>query len=89
MSEDAGQDARLDGLVQEGLRAHQAGNLEQAEAGYRKVLERNPDHADANHFLGVIAFQVDMAEQSLDLIAKAIGISPEKAIYHCNLGNSL
>jgi predicted TPR repeat methyltransferase len=89
MSEDAGQDARLDGLVQEGLRAHQAGNLEQAEAGYRKVLERNPDHADANHFLGVIAFQVGMAEQSLDLIAKAIGISPEKAIYHCNLGNSL
>ena len=46
------QDARLDGLFQEALRAHQAGNLEAAEAGYREVLGLNPDHADANHFLG-------------------------------------
>ncbi|MBL4691612.1 MAG: tetratricopeptide repeat protein [Rhodospirillales bacterium] len=80
---------KLDKLVQKGLRAHQAGNLEEAEAVYRKVLTVNPDHADANHFLGVIAFQAGMAKESLDLIAKAIGINPKKAIYHCNLGNSL
>jgi Tfp pilus assembly protein PilF len=30
-----------------------------------------------------------MAEESLGPIIKAIGINPEKAIYHCNLGNSL
>jgi predicted TPR repeat methyltransferase len=84
-----GQDAQLDALVQEGVRAHQAGNLEQAEAAYRKVLGVNPDHADANHFLGVIAFHVGMPEDSLVLIAKAIGINPGKAIYYCNLGNTL
>jgi len=79
----------LDALVREALRVHQAGNLEDAEAAYRKVLTVNPGHADANHFLGVIAFQVGMAEESLGPITKAIGINPEKAIYHCNLGNSL
>lgn len=89
MSEDSAQDTRLNGLVEEALRAHQAGNLEEAEAGYREVLAVNPDHADANHFLGVIAFQAGMAEKSLPLIAKAIGINPDKALYHCNLGNSL
>jgi predicted TPR repeat methyltransferase len=89
VSYDGEESAQLDALLQEGLRAHQAGNLEEAEAVYRKVLMVNSDHADANHFLGVIAFQAGMAEESLDLIAKAIGINPEKAIYHCNLGNSL
>ena len=83
------QDARLDGLVQEGLGAHQTGNIELAEAGYRKALELNPNHADANHFLGVIAFQAGMAENSLVLIARAIGKNPDKAIYYCNLGNTL
>ena len=83
------QDAQLDTLVQEGIRVHQAGKLEEAEAVYRKVLAVNPDHADANHFLGVIAFQVGMLEESLVLIARAIGINPGKAIYCCNLGNTL
>jgi predicted TPR repeat methyltransferase len=80
---------KLDKLVQKGLRAHQAGNLEEAEATYRKVLMVNPDHADANHFLGVIAFQSGMLNESLELIAKAIGINPENAHYRCNLGNTL
>ncbi|MBT7944098.1 MAG: tetratricopeptide repeat protein [Alphaproteobacteria bacterium] len=80
---------QLDALVQEGLRAHQAGNLEAAEDIYRKVLSHNADHADANHFLGVIAFQVGMAEQSLELISRAIGFNPENALYYSNLGNTL
>ncbi len=80
---------RLDALVQEGLRAHQSGNLEAAEALYRKVLSVDPDHADANHFLGVIAYQAGKPEESHDLIARAIGANPGNAAYHCNLGNAL
>ncbi len=79
----------LEALLQESLAAHQSGNLETAEEGYRKILDVNPDHATANHLLGVVAFQAGMAEESLKLIAKAIAIDPGKAIFHCNLGNTL
>jgi len=83
------EDVQLEAFIKEGLRAHQAGKLEDAEASYRKLLTINPDHADANHFLGVIAYQVGMMEESVELIARAIDINPETAAYHCNLGNAL
>ena len=47
----------LQALFQDGLRAHQAGQLPDAEAAYRRVLGLVADHADANHLLGVIAHQ--------------------------------
>ena len=73
------QNARLDALVREGVSLHQAGKLEEAEAVYRKVILVDPGHADANHLLGVIAYQAGMPEESLELITRAIGIDLEKA----------
>ncbi len=37
---------------------HQSGNLQQAEAIYRQILQVDPSNADALHLLGVIADQV-------------------------------
>ncbi len=42
-------------LMDQGLQAHQSGDLTDAEAAYRKILDTAPGHADANHLLGVIA----------------------------------
>ena len=36
---------------------HQAGRLDEAESGYRRLLETDPDHADALHLLGVVRHQ--------------------------------
>ena len=66
----------LQALLQEGLRAHQAGQLADAEATYRRVLGLNPDHADANHLLGVIAHQVGDHGAAVELIGKAIRQRP-------------
>ncbi|MCH7551375.1 MAG: tetratricopeptide repeat protein, partial [Proteobacteria bacterium] len=79
----------LQALLQEGLRAHQAGQLTDAEAAYRRVLGLDADHADANHLLGVIAHQVGDHRAAVELIGTAIRHNPTDAAYHCNLGNAL
>jgi protein O-GlcNAc transferase len=69
------------------LQLHQAGRLAEAERGYRAVLERDARHADAWHFLGVLAHQtgrLDLAGQS---IHRAIGLRRDVPTYHNNLGN--
>lgn len=47
----------LDALVQEAALAHQAGRLQAAIAGYRRVTASVPNHPVANHNLGVLAIQ--------------------------------
>ena len=47
----------IDQAMQIALEHHRAGRLAEAEAIYRQVLARCPDHADALHLLGVLAGQ--------------------------------
>lgn len=44
-------------LLQKAVRLHQGGNLSGAEAAYGEVLDLYPDDADANHLLGLAAYQ--------------------------------
>ncbi|MEE8428573.1 MAG: tetratricopeptide repeat protein, partial [Gammaproteobacteria bacterium] len=46
---------------------HQAGRLAQAEAIYRRILERQPDHADALQLLGMAAHQQGRHAEAADL----------------------
>src|SRR5512146_3071008 len=39
------------------LKHHQAGRLTEADAAYREVLAADPDHVDALHLSGLIAYQ--------------------------------
>ncbi|WEY38669.1 tetratricopeptide repeat protein [Paraburkholderia sp. SUR17] len=74
--------------VEAGLALHQAGRLDEARALYERALQHMPRHADALHLLGVIAMQQTRYADALDLIARAIEISPQ-AMYYDNLGCSL
>ena len=76
----------IDDAFEQGLRHHRAGRLGEAEALYRRVLAAQPRHADALHFLGLIADQAGRPEAALDLIRQAIAINPRTASYHCNEG---
>jgi predicted O-linked N-acetylglucosamine transferase (SPINDLY family) len=71
------------------LRHHQAGRLQEAERIYRQILAQDPKHADAMHFLGVIAHQAGRADEAVDLIRRAIALWPNYAQAHSNLGNAL
>src|SRR5690349_7281714 len=65
---------------------HQAGQLREAEALYRQILEDEPRHADAVHLLGLVAYQCGHHETAIELISRAILLSGGQAAYHSNLG---
>ncbi len=71
------------------LRRHQAGRLSEAEQGYRQVLARNPNHADALHLLGVIASEAGKPDSATALIARAIKVGGAQAAYCSSLGLAL
>ncbi len=67
------------------LQHHQAGNLPQAEQLYKQILQADPNHADAHHLLGVLAFQAGRHDQALVAFRRAVGLNPTAAIYCQNL----
>jgi len=75
-------------VLRAALEHHQAGRLPQAEAIYQQILQIEPNHPDALHFLGVIALQTGKNELAAELISKAISITPFNSMY-LNLGNAL
>jgi protein O-GlcNAc transferase len=66
------------------LQQHQQGQLAQAEALYRKVLEASPQHADALHYLGVIYHQNNQHDLAVTTIAKALAMDPDNSDFLSN-----
>ena len=76
-------------LLQQALQHHQAGRLAEAEAAYQALLRQEPKNVDAQHFLGVIAYQRGNFAQAERLIAQALVWQPANAPALSNLGNVL
>jgi tetratricopeptide (TPR) repeat protein len=73
----------------QGVALHQQLKLADAERIYIEVLQRQPDHFDALHLLGVVAIQTKRTVRGIELITKAIGLNAKVAAAHSNLGNAL
>jgi tetratricopeptide (TPR) repeat protein len=67
------------------MKKHQAGDLSGAALGYRRVLARQPEHADGLHLLGVVRHQQGDQTQALELIGRAVALSPSVPAFHNNL----
>jgi len=65
---------------------HQAGRLVEAEALYRQIVAVAPNHADAWHYLGLIAHRGGRSDLALEWIRRAIALVPNDAVAHSNLG---
>jgi protein O-GlcNAc transferase len=78
--------------IQETLRVavghHEAGNLSDAEALYRQVLERAPGNAAALNLLGVLASQVGRPDAAVEFILQAIEAEPGNPSAHYTLANA-
>lgn len=68
--------------------AHQAGRVQEAKEGYRRVLAHDPQHADALHLLGLIHAHRGELSDAEALIRQATEISAS-AVYLCNLADVL
>jgi len=75
-----------------GLEHHRAGRLSEADAIYCALIAADPDHIDALHFSGVIAYQRGQHAQATALIEaaaayrSALALAPSHATALSNLG---
>ena len=75
--------------LQRAIRYHRSGHLHKAEEVYARILDSNPDQADALHLSGVLAHQSGRDGAAVNLINRAIEIDPDEPSFYCNLGNAL
>lgn len=78
-----------DGLFNQGLALHQAGQVEDARRLYDAALAIDPEHFDALHMLGVSLIQTGRLEQAVELIRRAIRVRSDVAGAYGNLANAL
>ncbi len=78
----------INAILQSARMAHQAGNFEEAEAGYRRILAMNPGHPDALYHLGLIAVSVRMFTDAIDLFERAVALDPKNLNYHLELARA-
>ena len=71
------------------INLHQQGRLAEARNGYQTILASQPNHADAQHFLGMLEHQAGNPALALQHMQISVSIDPRKAFYHVNLGNTL
>jgi tetratricopeptide (TPR) repeat protein len=64
---------------------HQNGRLQAAEQLYRRILQADPDQADAIHLLGVIAHQLGQPELAVEYMKRSIALNGQVADFHYNL----
>ena len=75
--------------VELALEHHRSGRLDEAEKAYRRALELDPNHVDALHFIGVLAFQRKDYPRAREFIARALSHDAGNSAAHNNLGNVL
>lgn len=73
--------------IEEGLKAHQAGQLQDAEKHYHKALESDPNNADAYHLLGMLAYDIRNYDVARELVLHAVDLNDSVPLFYNNLGN--
>ena len=68
---------------------HLRGNLEQAIAGYRTVINQQPDYAQAYHLLGGILIRERRFEEAREVYCQGLSIHPNSDEFHKQLINLL
>lgn len=76
-------------MIKTAIELHKAGQLQQAKARYRDILNTEPDHPDALHLYGLACHQLGDHETAVRYIRKAVERVPTQAVLRNNLGDAL
>ncbi len=79
----------VDHSFQRGLALQQQGQFSAAAVIFEAIHQRQPNHFDALHMLGVLAAQTNDYPRAVNLITQALKIIPDSAAAHYNLGIAL
>ena len=56
----------IEKLMQQGISAHQAGRLQEAEKYYKNILQNQSNHPHANHNLGILSVSLNNSDNALN-----------------------
>ena len=79
----------LDEILQKGIEAYGAGQVPEAERLFDQILKSQPDHPDANHKMGKLAFGEDRVEEALAYFKIALIADPNEGEYWLNYIDAL
>lgn len=82
----AGKVRRVDAWMREAYGCHGKGEVEKAEALYRRILKADPAHAGAWARLGEVLQQINGYTAAIDCYRKALAIEPGLPEVHNSLG---
>jgi predicted O-linked N-acetylglucosamine transferase (SPINDLY family) len=82
-------DANVDRDFQLAVEQHRSGRLSEAEAAYRQILSRNPNHVESLYLLGLLAVQLGRLDTAVELFRQTVRLKPDYAEAHYNLGIAL
>ena len=66
----------LDQTLQRGIKAHKAGQNQEADRLYTAILQTQPKHPDANHNMGVLTVGVGKVKEALPFFKTALEANP-------------
>jgi len=69
-----------------GLQHLQAGNLQDADAIFRQIVQVNPLNAEATEFLGILCSRLGRPEEAVTYMERALTLRPGVPAFHANLG---
>ena len=69
--------AQVQQQFEAGLALHRDGKLGLAESHYQRTVKLDPQHADAWHLLGVVAFQSGNASKAIKQYRQALALLPD------------
>ena len=71
----------IDQALQQGIEAHKAGQVQEADQLYTAILQAQPKHPDANHNMGVLAVGVGKVQEALPFFKTALEANSSAAQY--------
>ena len=69
----------IDQALQQGIEAHKAGQVQEADRLYTAILKAQPKHPDANHNMGVLAVGIGKVQEALPFLKAALEANPATA----------